>query len=128
VCKSWASVSSIVNGSFCLRVGKMRALAFPPIGDVTRSFDSHVGEFQSDEWRLVGYFAKVWVGDFGNNRRVRKPPQFELALWSVHYRAITGRMLTNNKAENVHRIYGQRISDQSHPQLLFLKLCKRRLV
>lgn len=92
------------NDKFRMNVKKLMALAFMPVSDVIKGYVAIVDDFDEEEYPLLDYFERVWVGQkkgrgsclfkciyllssmiynphLGNQRA---PPKFSLQLWNMY--------------------------------------------
>ena len=100
---------------FRIRVKKLAALAFIPVADVIPAFESLSTHFLQDEFPLLAYFEKTWIGTpVGATRRLT--PHFPIQMWNALERSAACSTRTTNALEAYHHAFNALISCQ-HPSV-----------
>ena len=130
------------NEKFRTNVKKLMALAFVPVSDVAKGYAAVVDDFDEEDYSLLDYFEKVWVGQkkgrglyllkctclmssITHNRYLgiqRGKPKFSLELWNMYERVIHDLPRSNNSIEGWHQAFNHRVSIK-HPSIIKLSKC-----
>ena len=117
-------------------------LAFVPVADVITAYTSIIDDFDDEDYALLDYFERVWVGqkkgrglchfrlmcliylilynaNLGNRRG---KPIFSLQLWNIYERVIQDLPRSNNHIEGWHHAFNNRVSIK-HPSITKLAKC-----
>lgn len=84
---------------------KCQALAFLPPDDVLEGFNIIKDKAPSCMNPFINYFAKVYVGHFGLNKKketIFKKPLYDVNLWNVRNRVLANKQKTTNVCESYH--------------------------
>lgn len=99
---------------FRVRVKKLAALAFVPVGDIIPAYEALASTFLNDELQLLHYFEATWIGLPVAGRRMA--PMFPLQMWNVLGRHQAGSTRTTNSLEAFHHSFNALISCH-HPTI-----------
>ncbi|CAF1195693.1 unnamed protein product [Adineta ricciae] len=105
-----------------INVKKLMALAFLPVSDVTKGYSTIVDAFDEEDYALLDYFEKVWVGQKIGRGSQRSRPKFDLRLWNTYDRVIRDLPRSNNALEGWHNAFNNRVSIK-HPSITKLAKC-----
>jgi hypothetical protein len=130
------------NDKFRMNVKKLMALAFLPVSDVTKGYSTIVDDFDDEDYALLDYFERVWVGQkkgrgswsfnciysmcliicniYSGNQRSK--PRFSLHLWNTYERVVKDLPRSNNAVEGWHNAFNNRVSVK-HPSITKLAKC-----
>ncbi|KAK9717832.1 MULE transposase domain [Popillia japonica] len=101
---------------FALKLRMLPAVAFVPTESVVEVFEtlSENEIFPPEAQEVVDYFEDTWIGR--PHRRQRRPPQFDLNMWSLYQSILEDLSKTNNSVEGWHRGFTERVSAM-HPNI-----------
>jgi len=130
------------NDKFRRNVKKLLALAFVPVSDVVKGYALIVDDFDDEDYPLLDYFERVWVGKkkgrglcsfkfiYFMSSIIHNPylgiqryqPKFSLQLWNMYERVIQDLPRSNNSIEGWHHAFNSRVSIK-HPSIVKLTKC-----
>ncbi|CAF4539087.1 unnamed protein product, partial [Rotaria sp. Silwood2] len=110
------------NDKFRMNVKKLMALAFVPVSDVVKAYAVIVDDFEEEDYLLLDYFERVWVGQKLGRGIKRGQPKFSLQLWNMYERVIHDLPRSNNSIEGWHHAFNNRVSIK-HPSIVKLTKC-----
>lgn len=103
-------------------IHKMCSLAFVPVGDVVRAFNTlkeEAPELPGIE-EYVDYFGETYViGIPARGRRRRVAPRYHPRLWNTYQATMDGKAATNNAEEGWHNRFSQMVG-LNHPDIYTL--------
>ncbi|CAF2249018.1 unnamed protein product [Rotaria magnacalcarata] len=102
--------------SFHLNIKKLIALAFVPVLDVIKAYESIVDDFEDDADEFLDYFEKTWIEERKKRGTGRKKQRFPVELWNVHDRVSQNLPHSNNSIEGCHNAFAQHVSI-THPTI-----------
>ncbi|CAF2563492.1 unnamed protein product [Rotaria sp. Silwood2] len=112
------------DDKFRINVKKLMGLAFVPVGDVLKAYSSLINDFDDEDYLLLDYFERVWVGQKKSSRRGK--PRFSLQLWNIYDRVIQDLSRSNNAIEGWHHAFNTSVSIK-HPSITKLAKCILRV-
>ncbi|CAF5100221.1 unnamed protein product [Rotaria sp. Silwood1] len=112
----------ITNDKFRMNVKKLMALVFVPVSDVVKAYAVIVDDFEEEDYLLLDYFERVWVGQKLRRGIKRGQPKFSLQLWNMYERVIHDLPRSNNSIEGWHHAFNNRVSIK-HPSIVKLTKC-----
>ncbi|CAF4631856.1 unnamed protein product, partial [Rotaria sp. Silwood2] len=112
------------DDKFRINVKKLMGLAFVPVGDVLKAYSSLINDFDDEDYLLLDYFERVWVGQKKSSRRDK--PRFSLQLWNIYDRVIQDLSRSNNAIEGWHHAFNTSVSIK-HPSITKLAKCILRV-
>lgn len=114
------------DAHFSLSIRMLLALAFVPTELVYDVFGALVDEavYPQEALPVVDYFEDTWLGR-PSIRNSRRPPIFDLKMWSCFDRMQQGLPETNNAIEIWHRAFLHQVSANRPTIWTFLEALKR---
>jgi hypothetical protein len=107
------------DNDFALHMRHLSALAFVPVDDVVRAFETlcDANIIPPEATDILDYFEDTWVGR--PHRRSRRPPKFPIKMWNCSRVAAKSMPKTNNAVEGWHTGFEATL-DAVHPNIFKL--------
>ncbi|CAF1091814.1 unnamed protein product [Rotaria sordida] len=112
----------IDDDKFRINVKKLMSLAFVPVNDVIKGYSLIINDFDAEDYDLLNYFERVWVGQKKGRGSRRGKPKFSIQLWNIYERVIQDLPRSNNAIEGWHHAFNNRVSIK-HPSITKLAKC-----
>lgn len=108
---------------FALNVRMIPALAYVPVPDVIRAFETLSDSLPLELQPLLDYFEDTWIGRERRGRRGN--PLFPIEMWNCFDAAANAQPKTNNAVEGWHRGFSELVG-AAHPTIFKFISCLRQ--